>query len=197
MGGKVASYVSRRWPRCDEACEVDSVSASGREMPGLTTTQRFGFVWGLAGLATLMAVVFFNKIEFFPLTSMQLFTGLKTSTVVYYRVIGEYRSGERKPARLEDGVAAFRFNARYMQLVEDCFGGPAEKEICRKYLTANIAAYNKRVSPEQGLVGYEIDKLTWDFHVSDDPGHGQVADRYVLPPGESPPRSPQEASTNQ
>jgi hypothetical protein len=197
-GERIYAYVSARRPRCGDACAVDPVKPAVFSVPELTIGQRFGFTWGLAGLAVVMSVVFFNRLEFFPLTSMQLFTGLKTSTVVYYRIYGYHQSGVRTPVRLEDGVAALRFNSRYAQTLEGCFGEPTEKEICRKYLTANLAAYNQKVRPEDRLTGYEIDQLTWDFQAApDDPDHGRVADRYVLSPFESSSDSRERAGTNQ
>ena len=54
-----------------------------------------GHVLGLSGLAVVMTVAFFYKIEFYPFTAMQLFTGLRSSDVTYYRVLGERESGER------------------------------------------------------------------------------------------------------
>ncbi|PWT80818.1 MAG: hypothetical protein C5B57_11615 [Blastocatellia bacterium] len=168
-------------PRCSESCATDPVSTPVFAVLELTGAQRWAYVYGLTALALVMIVVFSHKIEFYPLTSMQLFTGLKPTTVIYYRVIGERVSGARSNVRLEDGIAAMRFNGRYSPAIEGCFGEPAEKEICRKFLNANLAAYNSKSRPEDQLNSYEVDKVVWDFELSpQDPLYGRIADRFTV-----------------
>jgi hypothetical protein len=86
--------------------------------------------------------------------------------------------------RLEDAISAMSFNGRYTVAIEDCFGEPAEKEICGKFLTASLAAYNKKSRPQDRLTGYEVHKIVWDFHLSpNDPMHGRTAERFALTVG--------------
>jgi len=187
LGTWMYTYVALRrhghaW--CNEECKAEPVAASVFAVPELTTAQRFGYVLGLSGLAVVMMVVFFYKIEFYPFTAMQLFTGLRSSDVTYYRVLGERESGERLRVRIEDAIALTAFNGRYSVHLESCFGEPAEKEICRKFLAASLAAYNRKSRPHDRLIGYEVHKVIWDYQVSpDDPMHGRVAERYALTAG--------------
>ena len=130
-----------------------------------------------------MMVCFFFKIEFYPFTAMQLFTGLRSSDVTYYRVLGERESGERLSVRIEDAIPLTAFNGRYSVHLESCFGNPAEKEICRKFLAASLAAYNQKSQPRRTGAGYEIHKVIWDYRVTpEDPMYGRVAERYVFTP---------------
>jgi predicted DCC family thiol-disulfide oxidoreductase YuxK len=167
--------------RCSEACDTDPATAPVFSASEITDPPRYGAVFGVSGLALVMTLAFFYRFEFYPLTAMQLFTGLNTSVVTYYRVIGERESGERSYVRLEDGIPALRFNARYrVAAFEDCFGEPAQKEICQKFLTASMAAYNKKSRPQDRLIGYEIDKMIWDYHVTPaDPMHGHTVERFL------------------
>ena len=85
------------------------------------------------------------------------------------------------------------FNGRYSVHLESCFGDPAEEEICRKFLAASLAAYNRKSRPHDRLIGYEVHKVVWDYHVSpDDPMYGRIAERYALTAGGSSSRLRQE-----
>jgi predicted DCC family thiol-disulfide oxidoreductase YuxK len=171
--------------RCDERCEVEAAAAPVFAVAELTTAQRFGYVLGLSGLVVVMTVAFFFKIEFYPFTAMQLFTGLRTSEVTYYRVLGERESGERSRVRLEDAVPLTSFNGRYSIHLWSCFeDDPAEEEICRKFLTASLAAYNRKSPPHERLIAYEVHEVIWDHRVSpDDPMYGRVAERVTVTAG--------------
>jgi predicted DCC family thiol-disulfide oxidoreductase YuxK len=187
LGTLVYKYVALRrhgHARCNEVCKAEAVSASVFSVPELMTAQRFGYVLGLSGLAIVMSVAFFFKIEFYPFTAMQLFTGLRTSEVIYYRVLGERESGELSPVRIEDAIPLTSFNGRYSPALEACFGNPAEKQICGKFLAASLTVYNRKSRPHDRLIGYEVDKVIWDYHVSpDDPMHGRTAERFALKAG--------------
>jgi len=187
LGRWMYTHVALRRHRhawCNEGCEAEAVDASVFSVPELTTPQRFGYPLGLSGLAIVMMVFFFYKIEFYPFTAMQLFTGLRKSDVTYYRVLGERESGERSRVRIEDAVPLLSFNGRYVVHLESCFGDPAEEQICRRFLTASLAAYNRKSRPHDRLIGYEVDKVIWDYHVSpDDPMHGRIVERFALTAG--------------
>ena len=171
-------------PRCTEACATEPTAGPAAFASEPTTIQRFGYVLSIAALTVVMSVAFFYKIEFYPFTAMQLFSGLKTSTVTYWRVMGSRESGERSRVRLEDGIAALRFNARYrIAAYEHCFGTPAEKDVCRKFLSATMAVYNQKSGSRDKFTGLEVEKWEWDFRASpDDPMYGRIAERYVFTP---------------
>ena len=171
-------------PRCIEACATEPAAAPAAFASELTTMQRFGYVLSIAALTVVMSVAFYHRIEFYPFTGMQLFSGLKTSTVTYFRVMGSRQSGERSRVRLEDGIAALRFNARYrVAAYEHCFGQPAEKDVCRKFLSATMAVYNQKSAPGDRLTSLEVNKWLWDFRSSShDPMRGRIVERYVFTP---------------
>jgi predicted DCC family thiol-disulfide oxidoreductase YuxK len=191
LGGLVYNRVARgRYGpgRCDDTCPIEPATPPVFPVGKMTDRQRDGAIFGLSALVLVMTMVFYYKFEFYPFTAMQLFTGLNTSVVTYYRVIGERESGEWSPARLEDGIPALRFNGRYrMAAYEDCFGEPAQRQICQKFLSASLAAYNRKSRASDRLTRYEIDKVMWDFRLTpDDPMHGHTVERVVSAVGEAP-----------
>jgi hypothetical protein len=160
---------------------VDAAAASVFSVPELTTAQRFGSVLGLSGLAVVMAFFFYNKIEFYPFTAMQLFTGLRSSDVTYFRVVGERESGERLRVRIEDAIPLTSFNGRYSVHLDACFRDAVAEEICRKFLAASLVAYNRKSPPQERLIGYELQKIIWDYRVApDDPMYGRIAERFTI-----------------
>jgi predicted DCC family thiol-disulfide oxidoreductase YuxK len=194
LGGLVYNRVARgRYGpgRCDDTCPIEPATPPVFPVGKMTDRQRDGAIFGVSALVLVMTMVFYYKFEFYPFTAMQLFTGLNTSVVTYYRVIGERESGERSSVRLEDGIPALRFNGRYrMAAYEDCFGEPAQRKICQKFLSASLAAYNRKSRASDRLTRYEIDKVIWDFHLApDDPMHGHTVERVVSGVGEVPQRS--------
>jgi predicted DCC family thiol-disulfide oxidoreductase YuxK len=184
LGAWVYRNVAVRRPRCIEACATEPAAAPAAFASELTTMQRFGYVLSIAALTVVMSVAFHYRIEFYPFTAMQLFTGLQGSTVTYFRVMGTRQSGERTRVRLEDGIAALRFNQRYrIAAYEHCFGQPAEKDVCRKFLSATMAVYNQKSAPRDRFTSLEVNKWLWDFRSSpDDPMRGRIAERYVFTP---------------
>jgi hypothetical protein len=85
------------------------------------------------------------------------------------------------PARIEDGIGALSYDGRYSRVIQKCFGQPADVDVCKKFLTANASAYNKRALPGGKLTHYEIQKWTWDFRNNpSDPKYGNLTDRLIL-----------------
>src|SRR5207249_7140552 len=62
------------------------------------------------------------------------------------------------PTRLEDGIGALSYDARYSRVIQKCFGQPPDVDVCKKFLTASASAYNKRALPGGKLTHYEIQK---------------------------------------
>jgi hypothetical protein len=133
----------------------------------------------------------FYHVEYYPLSSWQLFGWADTSgRITYNKVVARFESGERAPLRLEDGIGAMRFDGRYNPFLAMCFGKPhrrpanpdvEDSRVCREFLTASGAAYNRKARPGRRVTQLEIQAWEWDFgaHPSD-PQHGRVVDRFVI-----------------
>ena len=74
-------------------------------------------------------------------------------------------------------------------------------EICGKFLAASLPAYHRKSRPHDRLVGYEVQKVIWDYRVSpDDPMYGRVARAYTMTAGgfiEPPPAGTRQSVSEQ
>ena len=102
-------------------------------------------------------------------------------TVTYLKTFGRDESGKTFRARLEEGIGAVSYDARYLRVIQRCFGQPADVSVCQAFLAANASAYNKRAFPGSKLTQYEIQKCTWDFRNNPtDPNYGGLSERFIF-----------------
>jgi predicted DCC family thiol-disulfide oxidoreductase YuxK len=144
--------------------------------------REFRYSLALAAIVLVTAVCWRYHVEFFPLTSWDVYSYSDVSgKVTYVKVSGRDDSGKTFHARLEDGIGALSYDARYSRVLQNCFGRPAAVDVCKKFLTASASAYNKKVLPGRRLMQYEIQKWTWDFrNHPTDPQYGNLTDRFVF-----------------
>lgn len=188
LGSRVYGYVARNrlkvlW--CGAHCRGDSVRERGSADVTVKAGPTRGFAYGLAvsGIIVVGLVSWFFHIEFYPFTAWHLYSGLDTSGRVEYRkVLVQHESGVTSRARMEDTIGALALDARYSPHLDRCFGKrPADVDMCKKFLTAAAAAYNKKVRPGERVTQYEVQTWLWDFlsHPSDE-NYGRLIDRFVL-----------------
>jgi hypothetical protein len=131
------------------------------------------------------------RIEYYPLTSWQLFVFPNTSgRITYNKVLARLESGQLAPMRLEDSIGAMRFDGRYAPFLNMCFGrghrrppNPQARDIdvCRKFLMASGSAYNRKAPPGGRVTQLEVQAWEWDFGAHPlDPKYGRVIDRVVV-----------------
>jgi hypothetical protein len=133
----------------------------------------------------------FNRVEFYPLTTWGLFAYVNTSgRIAYHKVVARFESGEVGPLRLEEGVRALRFDGRYNPYLSMCFGEPYRRpasgptdhaQVCRQFLEASAAAYNRTARPGRRINQVEIQVWEWDFRSHPkDPRYGRPVGRFTL-----------------
>ncbi|HMF49706.1 MAG TPA: hypothetical protein VK603_13735, partial [Candidatus Saccharimonadales bacterium] len=167
--------------QCDADCRNKSVEDTNPVMPPAGSTHSYRrYVLVISALTSAVLFTWSGQIEFYPFTSVQMFTSKRDSVVTYYKVIGHWESGITGKAYFEDALGAWSINSRYESLFTLCFGKPTELEVCRKSLAVLGAAYNKKVSPKERLAAYELQRWTWDFrsHPSD-PQYGHLDARLI------------------
>jgi predicted DCC family thiol-disulfide oxidoreductase YuxK len=186
LGAFVYSFFARNrlkllW--CDSHCPVEpSEESKSTPVTVRNDPQRnFSSILMVSGITVVALLCWFYRIEFYPFTSWHLFTGLNTTgKVEYYKVLARYESGMMSPARLEDGIGALAFDGRYSPFLDQCFGEPSDINVCRKFLSAQASAYNKKIRPGGGITHYEIQRWSWDFRANpSDPEHGHLVKRFV------------------
>jgi predicted DCC family thiol-disulfide oxidoreductase YuxK len=120
-----------------------------------------------------------THIEFYPLTTMKMFTGVSESGKVdYLKANAIYENGRRRPARFEQWIGAMA-DGRYKQVIERAFHNPPAIDLCNEFLEVSIRMANRGVPPGDRVVGIELQSWEWDFAADpDNPNHGHLEDRY-------------------
>jgi hypothetical protein len=178
-------YASRRTRPPTEPSA--SVPASGVEK----SAHRWRFPLVVSGWVLAAMIVWSYRIEYYPLTSWQLFVFPNTSgRVTYNKVVARLESGETVPMRLEDSIGAMRFDGRYAPYLSMCFGRGHRRppnpliqdiDVCRKFLMASGSAYNQKAGPGRRVTQLEIQAWEWDFATHPlDPEYGRVINRFVV-----------------
>jgi hypothetical protein len=155
------------------------------------SAHRWRFSLVVSGWVLAAMLVWWYRIEYYPLTSFQLFVWPNTSgRVTYNKVVARLESGEMAPMRLEDAIGAMRFDGRYSPFLSMCFGKPHRRpanphaediDVCRKFLMASGAAYNRKARPGGKVTQLEIQAWEWDFGSHPlDPEYGRLIDRFVV-----------------
>ena len=189
LGASVYGRVARNRQKvlwCDSHCPVRPSEDGASFQVGTTgdTDRGFGYALAISAIVVVSLLCWFYRIEFYPLTSWHLYSGSDTSgKIEYKRVFARYESGETSPARLEDGIGALALDNRYSPALEMCIEQktPADVEICRKFLTANAAAYNRKARPGRKITAYELQVWTWDFRSNPgDTNYGTLTKRFIF-----------------
>ena len=188
LGALVYGYVARnrlKFLWCDAYCPAQP-SEEG-ESAKVTTigdaASSFGYVLAVSGIIVVSLLLWYYRIEFYPFTSWHLYSNLDTSGKVQYKkVFAQHESGVSSRARLEETIGALALDARYTPHLEKCFEEwPGDVEICKKFLSAAAAAYNKKAQPGERVIQYEIKVWIWDFlSYPSDPNYGKLADRFAF-----------------
>jgi predicted DCC family thiol-disulfide oxidoreductase YuxK len=180
--------------KCSSSCLADtSIAVQSSE----ANTMRYSLFFALvvAAVTAVMATVWLNRLEYYPFTSVQMFTSNHGSVVRYYKTLGHRELGQVASIQLEDTIPVFSINSRYEALFDLCFGQADDIALCKKTVSILGSAYNKKVPPAKRLTGLEIQSWVWDFGSSPhDPNHGQMEKSFL---GEIPPNGDHQQSALQ
>jgi predicted DCC family thiol-disulfide oxidoreductase YuxK len=196
VGERVYGYIAHNrlaLLKCDAHCPSMPLGASNSPVLSQTSDrpQRFGYAFIITGFSVVAAISFFYRVEFYPLTSWHLFSGLGSSTAInYYKVLGHQASGTIVPVRLEDAIGALGWDSRYVRELKQCFGAASgwkfnvvekDVDVCNKFLIASGSVYNEKSPPDRKITHVEIQEWVWDFRSNpSDPEHGKVTDHVIV-----------------
>ncbi|TMA54094.1 MAG: hypothetical protein E6J75_14430 [Deltaproteobacteria bacterium] len=128
----------------------------------------------VAGAASALICAWVVRIEFYPLTAMQMFSWRDRSGVVeYYKVLVRRRSGADDPAALR--TCTYRTFA-LTPVVKKAFD-PVRRSICRDYLAMCAARQNRRAADP--IAHFEIQRWRWDLRDDRTGEHPTLVERYV------------------
>ena len=197
VGERVYGYIARNrlaLVHCDSHCPTMPLGNS-ESRPLFTVNdgpQPSRYAWLISGFCVVMAVSFFYRIEYYPLTAWHLYTDLNHSgKITYLKVFGRLPSGAIVPVRLEEAVGALGWDGRYRSRLNQCFESTFRDEtgsglrpdvnLCKKFVTISGVVYNQKSSPDKKITHFEIQQWVWDFRSNpSDPEHGKVKHRVIV-----------------
>lgn len=143
-------------------------------------THRRGALAAMA-IALFLASWWVTKIEWYPLTAMQMFTGhggREAGVVSYVAAIAHYEDGSRGPARFGRWIGALRA-VRAGPVIRRTLQDAAGQAVGAQLLDAAIRAANARDDGPR-VTSVELQRRRWNFAAEpDDPARGVVTARYV------------------
>jgi hypothetical protein len=138
-----------------------------------TAPRRRGSPALVAGTAAVVLAAWVARVEFYPLTAMQMFSWAdRSGAIEFYRVLAHHRSGVLDVAPLRS--CAYRTFA-ITPVVKKAFD-PAQREICAEYLATCAARYNRRAA--DGVDRFDLEKWRWDLRADPTGAHASLLARY-------------------
>ncbi len=114
-------------------------------------------------LAGLLLLAWALKVEFFPLSAMQMYaTRDRSATVEYLMVDARLASGATRPAPLEEAIPALA-DSRYRWLLRRGFESEPRRALAVAYLEAAACAYNRQVEAPERIVAFRVERRRWEF----------------------------------
>lgn len=131
---------------------------------------------------TFWTSVWFNRIEFYPLTSVQMYTKTdREMGVIYYtRVLAHYADGRTGRAYLEDGIGALA-DGRYRRVIDFALSkAPKDEAIADRVLKTCAREMNRDArTPAETITKFEVQRVVWHFNRDpNDSNKGKVTHRY-------------------
>lgn len=158
------------------AAQPSASAPLARPTPGL------GPRLALCGLVGAMGGVWALQGEFYPLTSVQMYSQNRKNnpgTVHYNRVLAHYDSGATGRAYLDEAIGVFT-EARYRRLL-DMSLSEAQRPIAARAFQTIADIMNRDAPPGQRVQKFEIQRRRWDYHAApSDPEYGQTIEQVFF-----------------
>ena len=133
--------------------------------PGAEETARAWTVrWprAILGLGAGLLLLWVTRVEWYPLSSMPMYTDVDTGGAIRYpEIVAHLASGATEPARPEDGIGALR-DSRYRRLLS-ASKNLADPAVAREFFAACGRRLNERRPPERRITAFEVRWRRWDF----------------------------------
>lgn len=128
----------------------------------------------LAGVVGALVGVWTLQGEFYPLTSVQMYSRNRKDNggaIHYNRVLAHYESSGPERAYLNKAIGVFS-EARYRRLL-DMSLTPENRPVAARAFTTIASIMNHDAPPGRRVQRFEVQQRRWDYHTSpDDPEHG-------------------------
>lgn len=129
----------------------------------------------------LLTVCWVFRVEFYPFTGMQMFSGKRTEPVVYERVLAHTRAGDVIRAPVAESIGAMS-DGRYRRLLARAF--TEDDDVSRAFFDAVADRWNRQADYRNQIARFELQRWEWFFlSQADDPDYGRLIDKVVYPAG--------------
>lgn len=139
---------------------------------------------GIALLTVVLAAAWYQRLEWFPLTGMQMYSTPRSAHARQYidhiKVYATDVSGHTWSANLGrmSGVA------RYWRVVEDGFKSPKQRDTAEKFIVSAAEKFNRTAPPGKRVAQMRVEQWRWDYvnHPGDENRGVPVAEIVVPVP---------------
>ena len=178
--GAVKQWLTAKWRLVFGERDAGAAPVPDRGAIATAKTHRWG------AMATLAIILFLSswwvtKIEFYPLTAMQMFTAHRNAeagVVSYVRAVAYYEDGSSGLADFANWVGT-KYNGRYRPLIRRAFQNEKGLAESKEFLDTAIMAANTR---EGAVRVRRVELQQWEWNFGEDPNNpnrGMLTDRYV------------------
>lgn len=136
---------------------------------------------GMALLTVVLAAAWYQRLEWFPFTGMQMYSQPRSAHAKQYidhiKVYATDASGQTWPANLGkmSGVA------RYWRVVEDGFKTPRQRRTAEKFIRSAAERFNRTAPVGKRVTQMRVEQWRWDYvnHPADENRGAPVAEIHV------------------
>jgi hypothetical protein len=156
-----------------ERVRDEAASAQTGGFPG------HGLVLSLSGVLLLCWLC---RLEFYPLTGMQMFSARNTAGVVTYeQAVAQYETGVREPAPIVQCLGAMA-DSRYRRILAMAFDA-TNQSLCQEFFQTCASRWNRQAPPGRKIVLFEVQRWVWDFQAEPhSPTYGRLVQSRVYAP---------------
>ncbi|HEY9648560.1 MAG TPA: YCF48-related protein [Chroococcidiopsis sp.] len=157
-------------------------SLSERDRP-LRPQRLFFYPVLISVLLVSMSFIWVKHQEYYPFTSLQMFSRYDNSGVISYdKLIAHYASGETRQV-FPDQFIYPPMNTRYRLTLRECHQNDAERVArCDQLLEALGDVHNKTAPPADRITAFELQQWVWDFqHDPSNPNYGKLEKTHLYP----------------
>ncbi len=132
-------------------------------------------------LIVSMSFIWIKHREYYPFTSLQMFSGYDNSGIVgYNKLIAHYDSGEKIHV-LPDEFIYPPMNTRYRLTFRGCHQESTELvKKCDRLLQAFGDVHNQKAQGDNQITAFEVQRWVWDFFNNpSDPNYGKLEKTHV------------------
>ncbi|MGB3295836.1 MAG: hypothetical protein WBB01_22870 [Phormidesmis sp.] len=137
----------------------------------------------VSALTAILMSAWLLKIEFYPFTAVQMFSGKDTSgQVSYTKVIGHYESGTAA-RMIPEKIIPAAFDDHYAEDIKRCLSDDLEeRQVCEKLLATVGSVYNQKNSSKEKMIEVEVQEWQYNFRESrsSNSSYGKLMKRSMI-----------------